>query len=372
MDSFAAAAIVRRAVACLILAAACGTPRPPIAAPPPPDGRWTVLDHDMPGLLAEYRIPSVSLARIEHGEIVWTAAYGTQRPGVPATPATLYNVASLTKPISSETVLRLAAIGRLSLDEPMSAYWIDPDIANDERHKRLTLRLALSHRTGFANWRRQTGGVLAFQNDPGDTFGYSGEGFEYVARFVAHKIGTGFEALAQQQVLDPIGMTNTAYTKRPWFEGRVAVPTDEAGTPLTPHFAKEPLASDLLYSTPRDYARFLLAVVRHDGLTPALAAERDRVQTDVKAMACTGAAAAVCPDEIGIGLAWMILRFGDQTLLMHTGSDDGVYTFAYVNLATGSGTVIFTNSANGKKIVAPIVERLGADRPFLAFLQNTR
>ena len=77
--------------------------------------------------------------------------------GVPATTRTLYNVASLSKPIFAETIHRLAAAGRLSLDEPMSAYWVDPDVANDPRHERLTPRIALSHRTGFKNWRYQTG-----------------------------------------------------------------------------------------------------------------------------------------------------------------------------------------------------------------------
>ena len=129
-----------------------------------------------PQWLAEEDVASVAIAFIEDGRVSWTAAYGEQSPGVPATPDTLYNVASLAKPISAEVMLRVASEGGVSLDEAMSRHWVDPDIANDPRRDLLTLRIALSHRTGFPNWRRMTGGVLAFQNEPGSAFTYAGEG----------------------------------------------------------------------------------------------------------------------------------------------------------------------------------------------------
>jgi len=56
---------------------------------------------------------------------------------------------------------------------------------------------------------------------------------------------------------------------------------------------------------------------------------------------------------------------------MHTGMDEGVFTLAYVNLAHGNGTVLFTNSANGPQIVLPLLERIGEDRAFVAFLRRT-
>src|SRR6202161_3484933 len=90
----------------------------------------------------------------------WPAFYGEQSRGVPATTKTLYNMASLTKPVTAETVLRLASAGKLSLNESMSPFWLDPDIRDDPWSKLLTPRLCLSHQTGFANWRGMTGGAL--------------------------------------------------------------------------------------------------------------------------------------------------------------------------------------------------------------------
>ena len=145
--------------------------------------------HAIPELLRNQHVASVSFAKIEHGKTVLAEAYGEAGPGVPASNTTVYNIASMSKPISAEVILRLASAGRLSLDEPMFPYWVDPDLAADPRAKLLTARMALDHQTGFPNWRRETGGKLAFLHDPGAGFHYSGEGYQYVARFAEKKTG---------------------------------------------------------------------------------------------------------------------------------------------------------------------------------------
>lgn len=328
------------------------------------------LDAVVPPLLQEKRVASVSIARIEQGKVILTAAYGSQDVGVPATPSTLYNIASMTKPISAEVALRLAASHRLSLDEPMAPTWTDPDIAGDKRSSLLTPRLALSHRTGFPNWRYETGNVLRFLRAPGTAFGYSGEGFEYLARFIEKKTGEPFEALAQTLIFDPVAMHDSAYTRRRWFEGRIALPTDKEGAALAPQIADEFVASDDIYSTAADYAKFIVSLIQHEGIDDALAGERQRIQTDRKTELCPPTRQIVCPDGVGMGLGWEVFQFGTETLLMHTGMDNGVFTLGYFNPGTRSGTVIFTNSANGPQIVLPILDLIGRDPEFVAFLRE--
>lgn len=358
------------ATLCLIIVSSATLASAPVQAQKPaPESERARLDKDIPHLLTELNIPSVSIARIEDGKLVFAVAYGTQSPGVPATPSTLYNIASMTKPITAEVVLRLVSTGQISLDEPMYKYWTDPDIATDERRKLLTPRLALSHQTGFPNWRRQTGGVLTFKHAPGETFGYSGEGFEYVAHFTANKTGTSFEQLAQTLIFTPTGMSDTAYTRRPWFKGRIALPTDAQGKALEPVIADKLVASDLIYTTPSDYAKFVIGVMNRVGVTPEIFAQRSHIQVSEKAHDCAGPKAATCPDDVGFGLGWEVSQFGDDTFLMHTGMDDGVFTLGYINPSTHSGTILFTNSSNGPKIVIPILERIGKDTVFLKYLR---
>ena len=336
-----------------------------------PDPRRASLDRLVPRLLAEHKVPSASVAHVEDGRIVLLAAYGEQSPGVPATTDTLYNVASLTKPISAETVLRLASQGGLSLDEPMHPHWVDPDLAADPRHRLLTPRVALSHRTGFPNWRRMAADKrLAFRTGPGEKPGYSGEGYEYFARFTERKAGEPFEALAQRLVFDPIGMSRTSYTGRPWFEGRLATGVNEEGKPQEHSIRTAFVASDDMVTSPADYARFLISSMKREGLTPAIARERETVQASTRETSCAGARANGCPDEIGFGLGWEVLKFPDRTMMMHSGNDSGEFTIAWFSPDTRDGTVIFTNKHDGYKIVVEVAEALGMEPAFMRFLRS--
>lgn len=335
----------------------------------PHDALQRRLDRIVPGVLAQQRIPSVSVAHIDHGRLALAAAWGEAAPAAPATPATLYNIASMTKPISAETVLRLVARGRVSLDAPMAPVWTDPDIADDPRRERLTPRLSLSHRTGFPNWRDDDGGRLRFLRAPGEAFGYSGEGFEYLRRYVETKTGRPLDALAGALVFSPAGMRETAYTRQPWFDGRMALPYDDDGAPLPPQIATHALASDDVWSTPRDYARFLIALMRRQGMPASLAEERMRIQTDRRTELCASPRVTRCPDDAGFGLGWEVFRFGKRRYLMHTGMDAGTFTLGYFSPDTGRGTVIFTNSRHGPQAVLPILDAIGEDRKFVAFLR---
>lgn len=153
---------------CIVVAAAsftsaCSTLVEPIKLNSP--SNQADIRADMSRLLAVNHIASASIATIKKGKLDWVGAYGQRGQNTPATTDTLYNIASLTKPLTAEVVLRLAAKGKLSLDEPMESYWSDPDLKDDPRRKRLTPRMALSHQTGFPNWRNPETG-LAFDRDP--------------------------------------------------------------------------------------------------------------------------------------------------------------------------------------------------------------
>lgn len=335
------------------------------------DPRKAALSRDMPRLLAESGVPSVSIAVIENGRIDLVAAYGEQSPGVPATPDTLYNVASLTKPVSAETILRLVSSGNLGLDEPMHPYWTDPDVASDPRHKLLTPRIALSHRTGFPNWRFMAPDKkLAFGYTPGTSTGYSGEGYEYVARFAEKKTGKSFEALAEELVLTPSKASSTAYTERDWFENRLAVPTSADGKRLQPVNRDSFVASDDMHTTAADYARFMISVMNREGISPAIAAEREKVQVSTREKNCPGEKAKSCPEELGFGLGWEVLKFPHATILWHTGNDQGEFAAAFISPETRRGAVVLTNSQKGMTVLIDVFERLNVDPVFLAALRS--
>lgn len=335
------------------------------SAGPPPE---QALGPRMPALLKQYDVPSVSIAVIRNGALVWSAAYGEQSPGVPATTNTLYNIASMTKPITAEIVMRLASAGKLSLDEPMSAFWIDPDIKNDPRQRLLTPRLGLTHRTGFPNWRRETNKVLTFKFTPGSDSSYSGEGYEYVAKFVENKMREPFDAQAQRLVFAPLGMSQTAHRKRDWFKDRIALPFD--GKFLDPDFADTWMASDLVYTTPADYAKLMIAVMNNEGVTPDLASQRSTTPQDFAPTVCKegNLAGANCPTRLGFGLGWAVVNYPGETIIMHDGSDPGVKTQGFFVPERRFGLVVFTNGENGMKVIRDIVAQVYPGSPYAAFV----
>ena len=332
------------------------------------DAKAKVALPDMTTALREQRVESASVAVIRNGRIVSTGAWGMAGPNRAATVATPYNLASLTKPLTAEVILRLISAGRLSLDEPMDRYWSDPDLSQDPRRMKLTVRMALSHRTGLPNWRDAKG--LAFDHDPGTTTGYSGEGYQYAARYAERRTGQSFETLAGHWLFAPAHMRASGYVSAQGESVPIAVPYDDTGKPLSAERVTRYNAADLAHATARDYARFLIDARNDRGLIASVAAERSKSQADLTPEICAGTKATSCPPWTGFGLGWQLLGFPDGTTMLHTGKDAGVFTFAAINRASGDGIVILTNSDNGWRVILPILERTGSDPKLIAFLRG--
>jgi CubicO group peptidase (beta-lactamase class C family) len=361
--------IGRGVLALTLVLTACARNSPPSSSPAT-DVRAT-LDARAPGWLAEHGVPSLAIAYVRDGEVRWTRVYGRQAEGVAATDSTLYNVASLTKPLFAEVVLRAAADGRLSLDEPMASAWTDPDVADDPRSRRFTPRLALSHRLGFANWRRETNGVLRIGFEPGTEYRYSGEGYEYARRFVQNRLGASVDSLARQYVFRPAGMHGISFTRQPWFTGRVAVPMGPEARWGEPSLGDTANAADNVHTTVADYGRFLASVMNREGLTPALAAQRDSIHA-ADTERCDPAKVDPCPARIGYGLGWSVFEYADpsQNVLWHTGADWGEKAMVFYFPARREGVVLLTNAANGFDVIIPAALLLTEGTAFNAFVRS--
>ena len=359
------------AAGCLALAHTCLATAP--VKPTPEASMRARLDRDVPGWLKQADVPSAAIAWIDHGAVAWTQVYGEQSPGVRANAQTLYNVASLTKPVSAEVVMRLVAQGKVSLDEPISAYWVDPDVKDNAWNTLLTPRICLSHQTGFKNWRYESAGKLQFQWQPGTQTGYSGEGYDYVARFVEKKTGKPFEALASELVFAPLGMTQTAYTPRDWFKGRLAVAHGPQGD-ITTREQTGWSAADLLRTTIGDYARLVVAVMHGNGLSADLASERLRLTRNLatredldKLCAKANVSAAHCNGSASLALGWQVLQLDGRTIVDHSGNDPGVRTLAFFDPQRQVGAVVFTNGEKGDEVIRKVV---GVLYPAPLFLQT--
>jgi CubicO group peptidase (beta-lactamase class C family) len=300
--------------------------------------------------LAAAHVPGLVMAVIEHGKVTHTESFGVLRPGVPMTSRALFNVASLTKPVAAVTTLRLASAGRLDLDASLDPDWIDPEIASDPRHSKLTARIVLSHQTGFPNWRHMMPSKkLGFLFDPGTKFGYSGEGLEYLRHALEHKFGTSLQHLSDSVLFQPAGMTETTYGWNPRADTmRFAIGHDTAGAAIAAPMrtTATPNAADWLVTTVGDYSRFGEYVLAGAGLSAETYAEmtRPQVQMDGK------------PNE-AMGLGWEVMKGPpeDPVILLHTGSDDGIKTMILLLPGSKRGLVMFSNGERGMDVIVRIL-----------------
>jgi CubicO group peptidase (beta-lactamase class C family) len=320
-------------------------------------------------LLEKHRLATAGAALIQQGQIAWTGYFGEQAPGVPATRDTLFNVASVAKTVTAELVVRLAHDGTVSLDEPMFPHWIVPDVMDDPRHRLLTPRLALTHRTGFPNWRYlDPQFTLRFVRDPGTQFGYSGEGIEYVARFVQEKTGQPFDLLVRKRVFGAMALRSMSMSPKPWVMERVVQPVDTEGARHRPLCTGPDerrctrtgvwAAADDLVTSVEDYATFMIAVMNGDGVSDALQQDRLTVQSstaDDAVLACPLQDAEQCPVAQGYGLGWELFDFGYARIASHGGSDWSERAMVYFDVDTRDGLVLFLNGPSDT-IVDALIE----------------
>lgn len=333
-------------------------------------------------MLREHRITTAGFGVIRKGELAWSHYFGEESPGQPADAKTRFNVASITKTVVAETVLRLVDDGQLDLDEPLARYWVDPDVAGDPRRNALTARQVLDHTTGFPNWRFfRADRKLAFEHAPGSRYGYSGEGFEYLALALANKMGEPFPDIVDRTVFKPIGMHDTAIAVDRNRLQRVVRPVDEAGKVHGVYCRPEgwcrpdgsfSAADDLLTTVP-DYARFLKAGHRGSGYSTAIARDRDRVHTDrghERLVDCAAAAHshAPCPLAQGYGLGFEVADFGRYRVRGHGGSDWSEQSVAYVYWPSGDGVIVFLNATNARtqQAMPEVLAAIDPSSPFLA------
>ncbi|WP_276372165.1 serine hydrolase domain-containing protein [Chryseolinea sp. H1M3-3] len=298
--------------------------------------------------LSESLVPAVGIGIIENGELKHTKVFGKLKADTdsPAPENTVFNVASLTKPVTAMVTLKLVSAGKWNLDEPLSTYWIDPDIKRDPRHAKLTTRFVLSHQTGFPNWRWDDGSnMLSFKFDPGSQYGYSGEGFEYLRKAIEKKFGNSLEELASVYLFRPLSMNSTWFTRNTSIASRFAHWHDKAGkNTYETKMRTDVSAADDLMTTIEDYAKFAADVLKGGGLSHGLFADMVRPQVHVK-------------NHIEYGLGWLIVNDlpNDEYALVHTGSDVGVRTAVILLPKSLRGIVVMTNSDRGMEVIRNVV-----------------
>jgi CubicO group peptidase (beta-lactamase class C family) len=295
---------------------------------------------DIEKLMVENNIVCTGIGIIKDGKLTSTMVYGELQKGKKAPKNTVFNVASMTKPVVAMVTLKLVNSNQWNLDEPLAKYWTDPDVSNDPRSKQLTSRHVLTHQTGFVNWRwLHPTKKLAFDFDPGTKFGYSGEGFEYLKNALERKFKKSLVQLAQELVFTPLQMNDSRLIWNDSIEYRYAANHDREGRAVYKTVKRtEPSAADDLLTTVEDYGKFCMAVMNGFELNKDIYQDMVTPHVEVR-------------KNVFMGLGWEVVPLNNkQYVLGHSGSDQGVKAIALFNPVSKDGLIFLTNSDNGFSI----------------------
>ena len=344
---------------------------------------------ELPRWMRIASVPGVSVAIVDRDRTT-TQGFGVTRAGgTDAVNAdTVFEAASLSKPVFAYLVLRLAAENVIDLDKPLRDYLPLPN-PTDEAARPITARHVLSHTTGWRNWRFARDHTLTADFTPGSRFGYSGEGYYFLQRIVERLTGTGILRLTRERVFEPLGMRRSSYMSRPDLEVNRAEPHSNRGVPIEsfntrvsrglraseaasgkpiedwthedteratvavnkdaltfPNFLLPNVAGSLL-TTANDYATFVKHLLGLPGAPAGGHAVLDRML----------APQITINDPIrwGLGVGLQSRGDGQPNQFWHWGDSGGVKAFVLGDPSARNAIVVFTNGNSGRAVYERVV-----------------
>jgi CubicO group peptidase (beta-lactamase class C family) len=355
-------------------------------------------DSEIPVLLQLATVPGMAIATVTGADIV-AEGFGVRRVGGDdkVTGDTVFEAASLSKPVFASIVMQLAAEGVIDLTRPLADHLPLPN-PSDDRAKAITATHVLSHSSGWRNWRNNKDTPLTADFPPGSRFSYSGEGYFFLQRVVEKLTGKGLLRLSREHIFEPLGMTSSSYLWRPELDTRLAtghsnrgdpidssnaragkafagiaaemgkpldgwttddveraLPKMDAAMPVLPNYIKPNAAASLL-TTARDYGTFVRWLMGngpvHGGraLLDRMAVQRSTIN-----------------DALGWGSGIGLEHTGGRQYVWHWGDNPGFKNFIVGEPSSGSAIVIFTNGNAGQRVYERVIRsRTGVDHP--AFL----
>lgn len=262
-------------------------------------GKWeaTLNNHIVHGM-ARTGAQGLAIAVIQNGAVTQVRTWGKRNArGAPLTPETVMYGASLTKAVFAYAVMQLVEEGKLDLDTSIATYLPKPlpeytseakkyaawqHLRGDERWRKLTPRILLTHSAGFSNFGfLEPDGKLRFHFDPGSRYAYSGDGIILLQFVIERGLGLDLGKEMQRRVFDRFGMKQTSMTWRPDFATNLADGWKEDGS-VEPHDERSKTrAAGSMDTTITDFAQFAAGYVRGDGLQPSSRAELTRAQLPI-------------------------------------------------------------------------------------------
>lgn len=342
------------------------------------------IDRLINDLIAKAKVTGLALSILNDNRTVYTKTYGyknKEKQQLLDTSTVLYG-ASFSKAVFAFLTLKLVDDGTLNLDKPLYQYLDKPlpeyedyaDLAGDERWKLITVRMCLSHTTGFQNLRfidARTGafdpnGKLAIYFQPGTKYGYSGEGLKLLQLTIEKVTGKDLESIAIEKIFKPIGMSRSSYVWQQSFEDNFAYP--HTANQETQGKKKRKKAGGLgsLETTIADYSKFIEYVIQGKGLSKkgreAMISPQIIINSKYQFPTISDETTTENQSiQLSYGLGWGLLNTRYGRAFFKEGHDDGWQNYNINFKDKGIAIIIMTNSDNGESIFKELLEKIIGD-----------
>lgn len=321
------------------------------------------LDSQMRNL----NIPGVAIAIINKGKVVLhtTIGYANLEQKLAVNNKTIFEGASMSKSVFAFFVMTYVEEGKLDLDKPLYEYLPYDDIAYDERYKKITARMVLSHRTGFPNWREdENDKKLKIKFEPGTDYSYSGEGYQYLTFVLKQLEGTdwnGLEAAFQRRVAKPLRMKHTVFIQTPYTVANKAEPYKEK---YRRHIWKSDywfkrdkdrfVGAASIHSEPIDFSKWMIAVMNRKLLSAESYNQLFKPHSNLDGL--------IKGSSVHYSLGFVTSGTANNTIFFHSGKNSGFTSKYILNEEKDWGYVIFTNSESCGDLETKIFEYLVPDK----------
>jgi len=335
-----------------------------------------------------YTTPGISIAVIDHGHIEWARGYGVRETGggEAVTPETLFQAASISKPVAAVGALRLVQQGKLDLDEDVNQKMGSWKVPENEftSEKKVTLRGLLSHSAGltvhgFAGYASDVpvptlvqvlDGIkpanskpIRVDVPPGTKNRYAGGGYVVLQKLLLNVTGKQFPRFMSATVLKRIGMSRSTYEqplpKKRWPHAAVGYRSNGEKVKGNWHTYPE-MAAAGLWTTPTDLARFAVEIQR------SLSGKSNRVLSREMTIKM------LTPQVGGSGLGFGLPGKGASARFSHGGANEGYRCVLVAYKDTGQGAVVMTNSDRGSSLADEVLRSIAREYGWVDYLSKEK
>jgi CubicO group peptidase (beta-lactamase class C family) len=318
--------------------------------------------------MAHYSVPGLSLALVENGQLKWAKGYGiaNSENGSEVGTTTLFQAASISKPLAALAILKLVENGILDLDEDVNTYLKDWKIPenNFTKEQKVTLRGLLTHTAGitvhgFPGYRQSDrfptitevlngdGNTAKIHVDiiPGSIWRYSGGGYTIMEKIIEDQSGLSLDEYMSRYIFPEIGMENSTF-QQPLgqeFHSHASAAYDTDGKIIEGYWHNYPeKAAAGLWTTPTDLAKYCIEIHRVLSGKAKGVLSRETIEM------------MLTKHQNDWGLGPSLSGEDDSLIFMHGGKNAG-FTNNLVSFAhRGNALIIMTNADNGRPLISEI------------------